>query len=236
MSLTLSAILNLTSLLVPSHPDLRTTLWSVSHSIDAVLDIWTVSVRVDSELPLSVIVPRIYESLSLAVGAVPYPGLVVVRPRIVHIIGSSNPGSTWGRGQTHFTFSLRTIQLSGAYIWNNISDLEVENPIRISDVGVLIDTVQTALSSHTIFGYSHSSPLLIRGVEVVLSTKPICLRLLATRPGDPDCEISLPRHIHDYDLTSTVRLVEYRRETLVYHVSTKDLSSAWYFEFCANEA
>lgn len=232
MTLSLAVVLNLINHLIPSQPDLTFTVWSVGLSQEVTADIWSISLRIDTNLPLPVVIPRIYTTIQETVASVPYPGLVLQQPRVVHIIGSSNPGSTWGRGQNHFTFRLRTIQVQGSLIWNNLSDLEIENPIVLSDSLLLVRTVNQALLTHPLFGFTTTSPLLIRTVEIVLSTDPACIRVSAIRPGDPDCELPLPRHLEDYDITREIQNIDSRKVKLVYHVSEVDLASHWNFEFC----
>lgn len=235
MTLTLSVVLNLTSCLLPAQPNITYTTWSVSHIVDLVTDDWLVSVRVDTGLPMTQLIPTVYDNLIQIIETNPYPGLVVLRPRFVCVVGSSNPGSTWGRGQIHFVFGLRTIQLTGSRIWNNLHPLEIENPILPTDNIRLLSILEGTLLSHPIFGYSIHSPLVIRSIELELTAAPVCVHLLVTRPDDPSCDIPLPRQLADYDLNTYIRVSGFKRVTLVYHVSEKDLITFWLFEFTVEQ-
>lgn len=225
MTLSLAVVLNLTSYLLPSQPDLAFTTWSVGLTREASSEVWSISLKIDTTLPLPTAITRIYTTVRETIASVPYPGLVLQQPRVVYIIGTGNPGSTWGRGQIHFSFRLRSIQQQGARIWYDLTELETENPLVIDDYLTLIQTANRALLNHPLFGFNSASPFLIRTVEIVLSTDPACLRILAARPGDPDCELPLPRILRDYDITETIRIIGYRKVKLSYHASQVDLTS-----------
>lgn len=205
--------------------------WSIYTHIEAGIDTWGVRIRINKDTnPIDTFI-HWYWTITEAVAQAPYPGLILIEPRLTIILPVNSIGVGDSKRNHFLSFELRVVEGLRPTIWNNLNPLEVENPLTLREGVTKVKLVHRCIVEHALFGFEPSSTLRVRNIEVPLIDCARRFKIVTTRPHDPFCKLPLPRFLEDYDLSSNIRAVSYHRLDFKYHASIVDLSCAWEFTF-----
>lgn len=235
MSLTVANVLDILQILFAAPTNEPVLPWSIGRSEVGGEEEWDIRVRLSPNTSPYTQFSELYWKIVAAVDRSPYPGLVVISPRLVYLSLTREVTGNPTSGRFLIAFSLRVLAAQGSRIWNAPSDLEVENPMTLRECGTKVLFINKILTSHPLLGFGQRSPFIIKSVEVVLRDAGLKLRLIVVRPSDPDCELPLPRRLEDYDLAPNVRVEQYLLIRSKYHASLVDLACYWRFDYTLKE-
>lgn len=205
--------------------------WSIYSHVEAGVDTWGVRIRINKgDTPLDTFI-HWYWTINEAIAQAPYPGLVLIEPRLTVILPVTPIGIGESKRNHFLSFELRVVEGLRPTIWNNLNPLEAENPLTLREGATKVKLVHRCLTKHSLFGFERSSALRVRNIEVPLIDCARRFKIIATRSYDPFCKLPLPRFLEDYDLAHNIRAVSYHKLDYKYHAAIVDLSCAWEFTF-----
>lgn len=235
MPLTVANVLDILQVLFAAPSNEPVLPWSIGRSEAGGEEEWDIRVRLSHNANPYTQFSELYWTITAAVSRNPYPGLVVISPRLVYLSLAREVSGNPATGRFLLAFSLRVLSIASSAIWNAPSDLEAENPLTLTECRTKVLFVNKILTSHPLFGFGLRSPFIIKSVEILLCDAELKLRLIVVRQSDQDCELPLPRKLEDYDLAPNVRVTQYKLIESKYHASLVDLACYWQFEYAIRE-
>ncbi|KAJ0172495.1 hypothetical protein K1T71_011634 [Dendrolimus kikuchii] len=171
-------IINITQTLLSASQQDLIFPWSINSSLEAGVDIWSVQIIIPKgSNPYQTFITW-YNSLCSAIEQAPYPGLILIEPRLSLVIPISSGGIPGFTVNYFLSFELRTLEGARPTIWNAPNLLVLENPITSAECMDKVREIYSNIERHALFGLTN---------DAVLKTSS---NIASTSEDNPDTDLS----------------------------------------------